>query len=73
MKTRSLPFLCTLLMTLIPLTGQATFVPESDIFYGSLSKGAPQISEAEFNARITEIAAVYTPIVEQLGGRLKLA
>ncbi len=54
------------------LSSHAKFIDEREIDYKNLSRGTPQISESEFNKRISDLISVYKPIVANLGGRLDL-
>lgn len=60
------------LLTVLCLSVNASFIDERLIDYSSLSEGEPQITEAEFNKRISEIKKVYAPIVRFHKGRLSL-
>lgn len=58
--------------SLLISNAQATFVPQNEIDYSHLSRGAAQIDEAEFNKRIADLMTVYKPVVSKLGGRLSI-
>lgn len=60
------------ILTVFSLMAHASFINDKDIDYDSLTTGTPQITEAEFNQRITALQEAYTPLVKLHGGRLSL-
>jgi hypothetical protein len=53
--------------------GSSGFLPENDMNIPVGYKSAGGISEAEFNAVIDKLEAIYAPIVSNMGGRLNIA
>jgi hypothetical protein len=53
--------------------GSTGFLPENDMYIAADSKDAGGLSEAQFNAVIDKLEALYTPIVSAMGGKLSIA
>ncbi|MFN9067666.1 MAG: hypothetical protein ACK5V3_10590, partial [Bdellovibrionales bacterium] len=51
---------------------KATFLPENEILFAPFAAGPSNMTETEFNAIISKIDQIYSPVVKQLGGRLSL-
>lgn len=60
--------------TAFPCTqdGSEGIVPENDMWISTTDKGISTIDEAEFNAVIDKVVAIYDPIITQMGGSLKV-
>lgn len=52
--------------------GKTGFAPENDLNISADTKSINGIDEAEFNAVIDEVMAVYTPIIEGMGDTVKM-
>ena len=50
--------------------GSSGFLPDNDLFIPAHAKRVGGITEAQFNAVIDKIEAIYAPIVSNMGGRL---
>ena len=60
--------------TAFPCTqdGSEGIVPENDMWISTTDKGISTIDEAEFNAVIDKVVAIYEPIISQMGGKLNV-
>tara|TARA_B100001971_G_C18268008_1_gene596096 strand:+ start:31729 stop:32601 length:873 start_codon:yes stop_codon:yes gene_type:complete len=60
--------------TAFPCTqdGSEGIVPENDMWISTTAKGISTIDEAEFNAVIDKVVAIYEPIISQMGGKLNV-
>lgn len=60
--------------TAFPCTedGSIGILPENDLWISTDAKSISTIDEAEFNAVIDKVIAIYEPIIAQLGGKLKV-
>jgi hypothetical protein len=53
--------------------GSSGFLPDNDLYIPSDVKTAGGITQAQFNAVIDKLEAIYAPIVSSMGGKLKIA
>lgn len=53
-------------------SAQATFIPENAINYKTLTRGAANFSEQDFNLALRQIQDVYAPVVTGVGGNLSI-
>jgi hypothetical protein len=60
--------------TAFPCTedGSEGILPENDMWISTDAKGISTIDEAEFNAVIDKVIAIYEPIISQMGGTLNV-
>lgn len=60
------------LLNLFTATASATFVQQSDIRYQSLSQGPSQVTQDEFNLRISQLQNAFAASVTRFGGKLSI-
>jgi hypothetical protein len=60
------------LLTLLSVPADATFVPENEIRYESLTKGPSQVTQEDFNSRIAQLQKTYEGAVSRFGGKLSI-
>lgn len=70
----SLASIFTLLLgSFLSFSSFATFLPENEIRYETLSLGPSNISQSDFNQLIADVQKVYEPIVSGVGGKLSIS
>jgi hypothetical protein len=65
-------FLFAMAINFTPQVTQARFLPDDIMNSASLVTGTPQITEAVFNERISQLQTTFAPIVKGHGGRFSL-
>jgi hypothetical protein len=53
------------------INGQTGFLPENDLYVGTTDKARSDMTEEKFNEIIDRVDKHYSPIVKELGGKLK--
>ena len=53
--------------------GSSGFLPENDLYIPAGAKRVGGLTEAQFNAVIDKVEAIYAPLAEEMGGDLKIA